>query len=158
VPACLLAACWGCLLTACWMRRAARCSSGHPWPVLRSASLCLAPMCPCICCRSQQFDVPQQLEGLPEMKPEDQQYFGKLLKVGGYCQDGTAGWCFWLVPHGRTLPPPPLLLLVHSSRWLAAQDQAGAVAPPALLHNASHMPRLWPASCPDPPCLPAGCG
>jgi hypothetical protein len=29
--------------------------------------------------------VPQQLEGLPEMKPEDQQYFGKLLKVCGYC-------------------------------------------------------------------------
>ena len=62
-------------------------------------------MCPCICCRSQQFDVPQQLEGLPEMKPEDQQYFGKLLKVGGYCwycQDGTAGWCFWLVSRPDT--------------------------------------------------------
>lgn len=26
--------------------------------------------------------MPKQLEGLPEMKPEDQQYFGKLLKVG----------------------------------------------------------------------------
>jgi len=24
--------------------------------------------------------VPKQLEGLPDMKPEDQQYFGKLLK------------------------------------------------------------------------------
>lgn len=37
--------------------------------------------------RAQKFDVPQQLEGLPEMKPEDQQYFGKLLKVPpcGYC-------------------------------------------------------------------------
>ena len=31
--------------------------------------------------RRQQFDVPAQLEGLPEMKPEDAQYFGKLLKV-----------------------------------------------------------------------------
>ncbi|KAI7844119.1 hypothetical protein COHA_002257 [Chlorella ohadii] len=30
--------------------------------------------------RAQAYDVPQQLEGLPEMKPEDQQYFGKLLK------------------------------------------------------------------------------
>ncbi len=30
----------------------------------------------------QQFDVPIEIEGLPEMKPEDQQYFGKLLKVG----------------------------------------------------------------------------
>ena len=30
--------------------------------------------------RQQHYDVPQQLEGLPEMKPEDQQYFGKLLK------------------------------------------------------------------------------
>ncbi|KAL4858600.1 Splicing factor 3B subunit 1 [Chlorella vulgaris] len=30
--------------------------------------------------RAQKFDVPEQLEGLPEMKPEDQQYFGKLLK------------------------------------------------------------------------------
>ncbi|CAL5222736.1 g5143 [Coccomyxa viridis] len=30
--------------------------------------------------RTQQFDVPKELEGLPEMKPEDQQYFGKLLK------------------------------------------------------------------------------
>lgn len=30
--------------------------------------------------RSQQFDVPKELEGLPELKPEDQQYFGKLLK------------------------------------------------------------------------------
>ena len=49
--------------------------------------------------------MPQQLEGLPEMKPEDQQYFGKLLKVGGYCwycQDGTAGWCFWLVSRPDT--------------------------------------------------------
>jgi hypothetical protein len=33
--------------------------------------------------RGQKFDVPQALEGLPEMKPEDQQYFGKLLKVRG---------------------------------------------------------------------------
>ena len=31
---------------------------------------------------AQAYDVPKQLEGLPEMKPEDQQYFGKLLKVG----------------------------------------------------------------------------
>ena len=30
--------------------------------------------------RTQQFDVPKEIEGLPEMKPEDQQYFGKLLK------------------------------------------------------------------------------
>ncbi|KAL4443434.1 hypothetical protein ABPG75_011171 [Micractinium tetrahymenae] len=30
--------------------------------------------------RGQAYDVPKQLEGLPEMKPEDQQYFGKLLK------------------------------------------------------------------------------
>ena len=29
----------------------------------------------------QKFDVPIEMEGLPEMKPEDQQYFGKLLKV-----------------------------------------------------------------------------
>ena len=33
--------------------------------------------------RQQQFDVPIEIEGLPEMKPEDQQYFGKLLKVRG---------------------------------------------------------------------------
>ena len=33
------------------------------------------------CRRGQKFDVPVALEGLPEMKPEDQQYFGKLLKV-----------------------------------------------------------------------------
>ena len=30
--------------------------------------------------RGQTFDVPQELEGLPELKPEDHQYFGKLLK------------------------------------------------------------------------------
>lgn len=30
--------------------------------------------------RGQQFDVPTELEGLPELKPEDHQYFGKLLK------------------------------------------------------------------------------
>ncbi|CAL5225155.1 g7935 [Coccomyxa viridis] len=30
--------------------------------------------------RTQQFHVPKELEGLPEMKPEGQQYFGKLLK------------------------------------------------------------------------------
>lgn len=30
--------------------------------------------------RSQQFDVPTELEGLPELKPEDMQHFGKLLK------------------------------------------------------------------------------
>jgi hypothetical protein len=31
----------------------------------------------------QKFDVPTQLEGLPELKPEDHQYFGKLLKEVG---------------------------------------------------------------------------
>ena len=36
----------------------------------------------------QQFDVPIEIEGLPEMKPEDQQYFGKLLKVG-------SSWLMW---------------------------------------------------------------
>ena len=30
--------------------------------------------------RHQQFDVPTELEGLPELKPEDMQHFGKLLK------------------------------------------------------------------------------
>ena len=35
--------------------------------------------------RTQQFDVPKELEGLPEMKPEDQQYFGKLLKEVSTC-------------------------------------------------------------------------
>lgn len=35
--------------------------------------------------RTQQFDVPKELEGLPEMKPEDQQYFGKLLKEVRAC-------------------------------------------------------------------------
>lgn len=30
--------------------------------------------------RAQAFDVPIQVEGLPEMRPEDQQYFGKLLR------------------------------------------------------------------------------
>eukprot|EP00884_Botryococcus_braunii_P022437 jgi/Botrbrau1/8878/Bobra.50_2s0033.1 len=30
--------------------------------------------------RGQTFDVPKEIEGLPEMKPEDQQYFGKLLQ------------------------------------------------------------------------------
>ena len=31
--------------------------------------------------REQQFDVPQELPGLPDLKPEDHQYFGALLKV-----------------------------------------------------------------------------
>ena len=31
--------------------------------------------------RGQTFDVPAALEGLPDMKPEDEQYFGALLKV-----------------------------------------------------------------------------
>eukprot|EP00891_Asterochloris_glomerata_P000831 jgi/Astpho2/831/Aster-00680 len=30
--------------------------------------------------REQQFDVPQELPGLPDLKPEDHQYFGALLK------------------------------------------------------------------------------
>lgn len=30
--------------------------------------------------RGQTFDIPKEIEGLPEMKPEDQQYFGKLLQ------------------------------------------------------------------------------
>jgi len=38
----------------------------------------------------QQFDVPIEIEGLPEMKPEDQQYFGKLLKVGSL-------WLVWML-------------------------------------------------------------
>ena len=33
--------------------------------------------------RGQKFDVPVELEGLPELKPEDHQYFGKLLKEVG---------------------------------------------------------------------------
>ena len=33
--------------------------------------------------RGQKFDVPQEIEGLPELKPEDHQYFGKLLKEVG---------------------------------------------------------------------------
>ena len=41
--------------------------------------------------RRQQFDVPAQLEGLPEMKPEDAQYFGKLLKVGWAGEGGGGG-------------------------------------------------------------------
>ena len=39
--------------------------------------------------RGQKFDVPVELEGLPELKPEDHQYFGKLLKEvrrGGVCR------------------------------------------------------------------------
>ena len=35
--------------------------------------------------RGQKFDVPVELEGLPELKPEDHQYFGKLLKEVGSC-------------------------------------------------------------------------
>eukprot|EP00951_Prasinocladus_malaysianus_P050067 scaffold676676_cov46-Prasinocladus_malaysianus.AAC.1 len=30
--------------------------------------------------REHQYDVPVELEGLPDMKPEDYQYFGKLMK------------------------------------------------------------------------------
>ena len=30
--------------------------------------------------RGQQFDVPQEIEGLPELKPEDHMFFGKLMK------------------------------------------------------------------------------
>lgn len=30
--------------------------------------------------RGQKFDVAIEVEGLPDMKPEDQQYFGKLLQ------------------------------------------------------------------------------
>lgn len=42
--------------------------------------------------RGQQFDVPQELEGLPELKPEDHQYFGKLLKEVGGPWDCRACW------------------------------------------------------------------
>lgn len=41
----------------------------------------------------QKFDVPIEMEGLPEMKPEDQQYFGKLLKVIFCASVSTAGPC-----------------------------------------------------------------
>ena len=42
--------------------------------------------------RDQKFDVPQEIEGLPELKPEDHQYFGKLLKevrAGSLCPLAT---------------------------------------------------------------------
>ena len=48
--------------------------------------------------RGQQFDVPAQLEGLPDMKPEDQQYFGALLKVCLSCST-----CY-VIPLGVRLP------------------------------------------------------
>ena len=44
--------------------------------------------------RGQKFDVPVELEGLPELKPEDHQYFGKLLK------EVRHGWA-----HGRLQTP-----------------------------------------------------
>ena len=43
--------------------------------------------------RGQTFDVPQELEGLPELKPEDHQYFGKLLKEV----------CVYYIYHARLL-------------------------------------------------------
>lgn len=41
--------------------------------------------------RGQKFDVPVELEGLPELKPEDHQYFGKLLKEVRHA--GCIGCC-----------------------------------------------------------------
>jgi len=44
--------------------------------------------------RTQQFDVPKEIEGLPEMKPEDQQYFGKLLKEVSMLMSSVQAVCF----------------------------------------------------------------
>jgi len=44
--------------------------------------------------RTQQFDVPKEIEGLPEMKPEDQQYFGKLLKEVSMLMSSVQVVCF----------------------------------------------------------------
>lgn len=42
--------------------------------------------------RGQKFDVPQEIEGLPELKPEDHQYFGKLLKDVSPLAAGSTGY------------------------------------------------------------------
>lgn len=63
--------------------------------------------------RSQTYDVPQQIEGLPDMKPEDQQYFGALLKVRN--GNRRAGYCM-CQPCGRAEPhtaSPPCAALMH---------------------------------------------
>ena len=52
----------------------------------------------------QKFDVPIEMEGLPEMKPEDQQYFGKLLKVVLGLLVCHAACCF---VHAHILPALP---------------------------------------------------
>ena len=90
------------------------------------------------CCRAQAYDVPQQLEGLPEMKPEDQQYFGKLLKVSPLSGFYRFCWrsdsrvvCASEPAQGRPeftcLLSVPQLLLVS---WLRLR----AGGPPAVVH------------------------
>ncbi len=92
----------------------------------------------CPCCRAQAYDVPQQLEGLPEMKPEDQQYFGKLLKVSPLSGFYRFCWrsdsrvvCASEPAQGRPeftcLLSVPQLLLVS---WLRLR----AGGPPAVVH------------------------
>ena len=67
--------------------------------------------------RTQQFDVPKELEGLPELKPEDQQYFGKLLKeVSGLsrrCSAGSQCWSRAVLPETHTISGPAQLSARH---------------------------------------------
>ena len=44
--------------------------------------------------RGQDYGIPQAVEGLPELKPEDHQYFGKLLEVNlsaAHCEANCCG-------------------------------------------------------------------
>lgn len=71
--------------------------------------------------RTQQFDVPKEIEGLPEMKPEDQQYFGKLLKEVTMLMSSVKAVCFISITVSSQIQDvcPALTVMVHLAALLA---------------------------------------
>ncbi len=84
--------------------------------------------------RNQAFDVAPEIEGLPEMKPEDHQYFGKLLKVSiclsvllcacpfnVMCSNTTLRHLWAVRPMRCAIPCSATLLTSHQSVKVLAQ-------------------------------------
>jgi hypothetical protein len=97
--------------------------------------------------RGQAFDVPVELEGLPELKPEDHQYFGKLLKeVRAWGSPNRVLACsvLWLGPRVHAISPA-MYLFSNSHRALLVDMLPGHAALPSC--RCVFKDALWASPC-----------
>ena len=115
--------------------------------------------------RGQAFDVPVELEGLPELKPEDHQYFGKLLKevrAWGACTvlacspcalGPRVHACVWAqgclhvtgTPRHIASWTPVRPTVRHAAKAMVHHLVAAAVSVDVLWAYALHTGLTWPA-------------